>query len=365
MEPKEEREIQESELNQNVVQSGTGNVGEEVVVTDAPVKEEHEVNEVTKENKKGKKIKGKTVVIILGFILVLIIVALFIVLISQYNAGNEAFDNKNYLEAISKYEKISWYSDTEDRLTNAYIEYGMDRLNNDDCQTALSYFDKANLDENDEYVKYCNMFIKYYDDFKKAEENFNAGKLSKAKEIYSKIDSSFKYHDIKVADRLNTLKEYEKFVNLTGTKSGTGKMEVRHIYKRDNSQESWYADYTNSCDVTSQIQEDGSVKIFVTARFYSYSKYSSLSYALGEKEYTAYYSVTVKKDGSIPNKFGSFPAAVAPSGTKGNATLTYSDGKFTLDFLLDDKNYSQYFRNKYTSKITYKQLKYFLCRVIC
>jgi len=263
-------------------------------------------------------------------------------------------ESKKYTDAIASFEKISWYSDSSDKLTDAYYGYGIELMNNDDCTQALEYFNKIGLDSNNEHVKYCNLFNEYYPSFKDAEKKFADGNLSKAQEIYQKIDQSFKYKDVSVADRLATLKEYEKFVNLTGTKTGTGKMEVRHIYKRDGSWESWYADYTETADVTAKIQDDGSVKIFVTAKFYSYSKYSTLSYALGEKEYSAYYSVNVKKDEAIPSKFGSFPAAIAPSGTTGNATLTYSNGKFTLDFLLDDKNYSQAFRNKYTSKITYK-----------
>ena len=275
-------------------------------------------------------------------------------LLVQYNNANKALDSKEYLDAISMFEKISWYSDSSEKLNDAYYGYGKELMDADDCVTALQYFDKVGLDENNEDVKYCKMFNEYFDDFKKAEENFTDGKLAKAQEMYQKIDSTFKYKDVSVASRLATLKEYEKFVKLTGTKSGTGKMEVRHIYKEDGSWESWYADYTDYAEVTAQIQEDGSVKILVTAKFYSYSKYSTLSYDLGEKEYSGYYSVTVKKDGSIPSKFGTFPAAVAPSGTKGNATLTYSNGKFTLDFVLNDVNYSQYFSNKYTSKITYK-----------
>jgi len=313
-----------------------------------------ETTEVVRKTKTKKTIKIKNIIIILVIILLLALVTGFILLNSKYKAASKDFDNKNYLDAISKYEKISWYKDAEEKLNNSYTEYGIELMNNDDCQTALTYFDKAKLDENNEHVKYCNMFIKYYDAFKKAEEDYKAGKLSSAKEKYSKIDSSFKYNGISVADRLNTLKEYKKFVDLSGTKKGTGKMEVRHIYKRDGSWESWYADYSSTSEVKCQILENGNVKILITANFYSYSKYSTLSYALGEKEYTAYYTATVKKNGSIPSKFGSSTAAVAPSGTKGKATLKYSNGKFTLNFLLDDKNYSQHFRNKYTSKITYK-----------
>lgn len=301
-----------------------------------------------------KKNIGKIIAIIVVSLIVLSGVSVFALLLIQYNKGSKALDGKQYEDAITTLEKISWYSDSSEKLKDAYFGYGLELMNNDDCTQALEYFTKSGLDSNDENVKYCNMFNKYYSSFKTAEDYFKDGKLSKAKEAYEKIDNTFKYKEISVADRLSTLKEYEKFVNITGTKSGKGKMEVRHIYKRDGSWESWYADYTNSATVTAQIQEDGSVKINITAKFYSYSKYSTLSYALGEKEYSAYYSATVKKDGSIPSKFDSFPAAVAPSGTIGNASLTYSKNTFTLNFLLDDKNYSQAFRNKYTSKITYK-----------
>lgn len=310
------------------------------------------VNQQTAE--KPKKKIGKIIALIVAGLVVISGVVAFILLIMQYNKGVKALDGKQYTEAMTLLEKISWYSDSSEKLKEAYSGYAIELMNSDNCTEALDYFNKSGVNENDENVKYCNMFNQYYSSFKTAETYFKDGKLSKAKDAYNKIDKTFKYKDISVADRIATLNEYEKFVKLTGTKSGTGKMEVRHIYKRDGSWESWYANYTGYADVTAQIQEDGSVKINVTAKFYSYSKYSTLSYALGEKEYSGYYSVTVKKDEAIPSKFGSFPAAVAPSGQVGNAKLTYSSNKFTLDFVLDDKNYSQAFRNKYTSKITYK-----------
>lgn len=312
-----------------------------------------QVESATKPSK--KKVNVKLVIIAICLIVVIAIATAVVMLLSQYNNATKALESKKYSEAITAFEKINWYSDSKSKLNEAYLGHAKELMNADDCSTALQYFEKAGLDENNEDVKYCKLFVEYYDDFKLAEEYYTNGELAKAQEKFNKIDSTFKYKDVSVADRLATLKEYETFVKLTGTKSGKGKMEIRHIWKYDGSWDSWYADYTSYADVTAKIQEDGSVKISVEANFYSYSKWSSLSYGLGEKVYTSYHSVTVKKGGKIPSSFGKNPAVKAPSGTWGYGTLTYKNGVFKLSFLLDDKNYSTNFRNKYTSTITYNK----------
>ena len=301
-----------------------------------------------------KKIKPKTIIFIITVIIILVFVVFGIMGYLNYSDGNKAFENKNYLKAISKYEKISWLGDVKKRLNNAYVAYGNEFMNNDDCNNALIFFKKTNLGENDKNVKYCNMYNLYYDDFEKAEKYYEEGKLSHSLELYNKIDSSFTYHDVSVADRLRTLGEYERFVNLTGTKNGTGKTNVSHIWKRNGSWEGWDSDFDSTLEIKCIIQDDGTIKIILNASFLTFTNYSSLQSALKADTVTAYFNSVVNKDEEIPASFDSFPAVVANSGALGYASLTYSNGESTLNYLLDDVNYSQYFSNKYTSTITYR-----------
>ena len=263
------------------------------------------------------------------------------------------YSNGNYLDAIKYYKKSSFWVSEKD-YNKAYIEYGNTLKEKNNCEEALSYYKKGNLSEESEEITYCNVYLTNEKAFENAEREYEDGNLSKAKKLFEEIDNDFEYNKIKVSDRIKTLNDYSKFVNLTGEKSGSdGYMEVRHIYKKNGSWDSWYGNYSSIANVKCIIQEDGSVKISIVANFYSYTKWSSLSYGLGEKTTTAYFTVTVNKDDNLPSGYDSYPALKAPSGEVGYAELTYSNGKFSLNFTLDDINYSTSFRNKYTSKISY------------
>lgn len=338
----------------------------------------------------------------------------------NYSNGNSKFDSKDYKSAIKSYEKLdSNYKDVKSKLTSAYYEYGKELIEKNNYIEGNEYLVKANAESDDKHLVYSNALIsiddgKYseaidslknlegfldtdnilkkayylnaeklfadksyssakenyekagdYEDAKEkvnsgdmmiAEEYYKDGELYKAKQIYSKLPSDYTFNDIKVSDRLNTLKTYNAFVELSRGWKGKGKMEVRHIYKRDKSWESWYGSYTDYASFKCVIQEDGSVKVTGTANFYSYTNYSTVNYLVDSKDVDVPISFTVKKGGKIPAKLiSNYPALVAPDGTAGKVNISYSAKAIKLSFVLYDKNYSTYFSNKYTSSITFKK----------
>lgn len=338
----------------------------------------------------------------------------------HYSNGNSKYNSKDYKNAIKSFEKLDInYKDVRTKLNSAYVEYGKELVEKNDYSEGNKYLNKANVEETDNHLKYSNALVAIdngeystaistlkdlkdflnsekelqrayylyaeklfseksyssakenyenagdYEDAKEkinagdiltAEEYFKNGELYKAKQIFSKLPSDYTYNDIKVSDRLNTLNQYNAFVELSRNWKGKGKMEVRHIYREDKSWESWYGNYVGYASFKCVIQDDGSVKVTGTADFYSYTNYSSVNYLVNSKDVEVPISFTVKKGGKIPSKLVSgYPALIAPSGKVGKAKITYSSKEIKLNFELYDKEYSAYFSNKYTSKITYKK----------
>lgn len=267
----------------------------------------------------------------------------------NYAKALQLFQDKKYDEAITALEKMNDFEKTKEFLLDAYYGKANELFNSGKYKDAITYYEKSGVkDVEQKQINNAKIMI--------AEEKFQAGNLAEAQKLFKELDQTLEYNNVKVADRVALLKDYQSFINLIGTWSGTnGKVEVRHIYKRDGSWESWYSSYDDSMTVNCKINEDGSVTLSGKANFYTYTNYSSVNYLVNGKFVDVPYSVTIKKGEKIPTTLVKYPALVAPSGEIGYATLTYSNNKFSLSFTLNDKNYSQSFRNLYTSKITYSK----------
>ncbi len=270
----------------------------------------------------------------------------------SYAQAEKNVEEKNFDDAIEAFFELGDFLNSEEELNRAYYLKAEDLLENKKYKDAIDNYKKAKKYEDSENkINVCNFLL--------AEENYQAGKLYDAQKKFKKLPKDFEYNGLKVSERLDTLEKYKSFVDLSGTWKGSkGKYEVRQIWKYDGSWESWYNSFSSSFEITCVIKGDGSVKVSGNPTFYSYVNYSTLGYAVNEKEFDAPIDFTVKKGKKIPSKLvSSYPSAFAPDGTVGKTTLTYSSGKIKLSFTLNDTAYSQDFTNKYTSKITFKKVK--------
>lgn len=394
-------------------------IKEDKKIAKAEKKKAKSNNENEKKPIKKKKVIIIGLISVVVIVIAVVLLNVLILPGYKYNKAEDYCKNKQYDKAIKTYSGIKDFKDSRKLLKNAYFEYGKQLIENKKYSEAIENIEKSKHDEADAYINYAealqlfkdgkfdeaikalekmNNFEKaeeflldaYYGKANKlfeagkykdaityyeksgvkdleqrqinnakimlAEEKFQAGDLAEAKKMFLELDQTLEYNKVNVAARVAILNEYQSYINLIGTWSGTnGKLEVRHIYKRDGSWESWYSSYDHSMTVKCKINEDGSVTMSGIANFWTYTNYSTVNYLVNSKSVAVPYSVTIKKGEKIPTTLIKYPALVAPSGEIGYATLTYANNKFNLSFTLNDKNYSQSFRNLYTSKITYSK----------
>ena len=269
-----------------------------------------------------------------------------------YAKALENIEKGEYAKAIDALEKLPKFENADEELQRAYYLKGESLLKEENYEDAREAYEKSQ-DYKDAKDK-INI-----SDFLAADVQFNEGNLYEAKKLYEKLPKDLTYNDVKVSDKLDLLKKYDKFVKLSGTWNGkNGYFEVREIWKYNGSWENWYSSYVDKFDIKCVIDKSGDVKITGTANFYSYTNWSTLSYALNTKSVSVPIDLTVKADGSIPSKLVSkYPALVASDGTVGYVTLEYNGSQIKLNYSLNDTNYSQNFTHKFVSRITYNKVK--------
>lgn len=373
-----------------------------------------------KRSKAKKIIIIISIVIVLG-VAAFFALKLFILPSVNYNKANSKMEEHDYKSAVSIYESLGEFKDSKTKLDSAYFEYGKDLIKKEEYEEAINSFKKTTNKEKDKFIIYATALnnikkgeyetgIKslkemedfedakesvkkgYYlqgenylkdkkydsavksfteaDDYKdakdkinnalflNAEEAYKDGNLAVAKANFQKVDKDYEYNNVKVSDRLDTLNKYSSYVSLAGDYSGSGKMEVREIWKYDGSWESWYSSYSDSAKIRCVINDDGSVKITGNVDFYSYTNWSTISSYVNSKEISVPIAIDVKKGNKMPTTLASgWPALTANSGTVGKAKVTFESGKLKLSFDLNDKNYSQSFTHRYMSNATYSKKK--------
>lgn len=318
----------------------------------------------------------------MGIIILLIVVGILTKPIIMYNMGKSAIENEQYEKAIQLLQS-SKAEDTATYITYAEALLNISNKNYDDGINALKelgefeksgehvtkayYLKVEDLFANGEYAsaKGCYKQTNGYEDsenktticdFLIAEKYYQDGYLTTAKAAFENLPSDFGYNDITVSSRLATLEQYKNFIDLIGEWKGTnGKMTVRQDHPSTGLWESWDGEFTDYLDLHCKINDDGSVTISGKAKFFAYTRYSSLSTGLNPKEFLVPIEVTVGAGEAIPGTLvDSGPTtAISPSGTMGKASVTYSPGKISLSFVLQDNNYSANFNYRYTSNITY------------
>lgn len=237
----------------------------------------------------------------------------------DYAKALNNIETENYSDAIKSLEKMSGFEDADGTLKKAYYLRAEQLLTEENFDSAKEYYSKAiDYEDTKEKIDICS--------FLAAEKKYLEGNLYEAKALYEQLPKDLVYKDAKVSDRLDTLNKYDAFVKLSGTWKGTnGYFEVRHIYKRDGSWDSWYNSYTAEAPIKCVINGDGSVKITGTATFYSFTNYSTVNSAVKDKSIDVPISLTVKAGESIPQKLVTdYPALVASSGEIGNVNITYT-----------------------------------------
>lgn len=270
----------------------------------------------------------------------------------EYAEALNNLEGKNYVDAIKPLEKLSGFENADEKLKEAYYLRAGELLDEEKFDNAKEYYSKA-LDYEDakEKIEICR--------FLTAEKKYLEGYLYEAKTLYEELPKDLVYKNVKVSDRLETLSRYDAFVKLSGTWKGTnGYYEVRHIYKRDGSWESWYNSYSAEAPIKCVINGDGSVKITGRATFYSFTNYSTVNSAVKNEDVDVPIDITVKAGETIPKKLvTNYPGLIANSGVIGYANVEYTGKEIKLNFSLNDSDYSQYFSNKYTSRITFNSKK--------
>jgi len=258
----------------------------------------------------------------------------------------------NYLDAIQGLTDIGDFEKAPYYLKMAYYLYGESLVESKKYDEAIEQFILADdYEDAKDKIKMSNLL--------KAEKYYKEGSLVEAKAIYSKIDKDFEYEGIKVSDRLNTFKKYSGYVNLAGSWKGTnGLMTVKHIYKSNGSWDSWKNIYTSDLTLKCIIADDGSVKVFGSTNFFTFTNYDDEVSKVGYDniEIPIFLDVKAGKpfSGAILNKYQAFKVK---DGTVGYVTLTYSNNKIVLSYKLDDVKFSKDYRNLYTSTITYTKVK--------
>lgn len=322
-----------------------------------------------KESKKNKKI----IIIVL---LIIVVIAFFIVLfktvlvpLNNYKKANQYLENKEYDKAIELYKKNEKYKDSKENIKKAYYEQGLSLIENEKYDEAIKVLKNASGDELENYLLYANAMIDFkggkynlaltkfekLKDFKRsndsanycnlmlAEQKYKEGKLVEAKTMFSELDKDLEYNNVKVSSRLEILEKYKAFVNLCGTWTGTnGKMSVRQTHDSTGLWDQWDGTYQSALKLNCIINEDGTVTLKGSASYYAYTNYSSLSK----------YLKTPEKSLTIDKTVSSMPKNLASSG---NASLTYSGGKFSLSYDYKDSNSSMNFTYRYKSSITYSK----------
>ena len=239
------------------------------------------------------------------------------------NALSECLGAKAVYDSVDKYHEASYL--LAESLFSSH-----------DYASAKKYFATA-----DTYSDAESMQIAC--DFMIAETAYKNGELNTAKNGFEKLPSDYSYQSVSVADRLKTLSKYSTYVSMCGVWSITSsKMEVWQYWNYNWSGDSWYRE---SCDrteltITCKIQEDGKVLIAGNFSMTKYTNYSSLSAYLKERTDKITFS---KEVSSVPYDLE----------IRTNYKLTFSGGKFTIDYYNKDNNSSQNFTYIYKTKHVY------------
>ena len=182
---------------------------------------------------------------------------------------------------------------------------------------------------------------------------------TKQKKIYDTLPKDLSYNGVKVSEKISLLKKYNDIIPLCGTWEGTnGVYDIKQVKKANGAWESWKNKYENTFTLKCRITDPGKIKITGTPKFVSYTSYSEQSEDLELKEIEVPVSLSIKAGSKAPTKIvDKYAALKVKDGTKGYVTITYSSGKLSLSFTLNDYNYSKEYYHKYTSNITYKKAK--------
>lgn len=341
-------------------------------------KNEKNRNEVKQDKKKvldivkdKKKVITIFVILIMIVIITIVLIKLLFIPLFNYNKANDYLEKGNYIKAIKLFENYKDYKDSNDKIKEAYYEYGISLIDEEKYEDAITMFKNAKGDSLEKYISYANAMIDFNDqkyntalsafkdlsDFKSskdyvnysnlmlAEEQYKKGNLVSAKKMFSDLDKDLEFNDLKVSDRLEILEKYKDYVNLCGIWTGTnGKFSVRQTHDSTGLWDQWDNQYNAELNLKCIINEDGTVTLKGDAKYYIFTNYSSLSQ----------YLKTPQKSLSINKTVSSIPSEIA-TGT--NVRLTYSGGKFSLVYDYKDANSSMYFTYRYKSSITYNTRK--------
>ncbi len=341
-------------------------------------------------------------VIITGIILIIIFNSPAFI----YKRAENYLEKNKYDQAISCYEKLEDYKDSQDKCKQAYLGAGKEAIASGEYQKALELLQKASGEELNDYIQYANALIalnngeldtaisglmslgdfeeaksflneanyqkaeklyaeKKYADAKTyylktegfedvakklqncnlmvAEGKYRDGDLKEAKKLFLELPKDLEFEGIKVSVRLATLEKNAKIVDMCGIWNGKdGKLSVRQTHKSTGLWDQWDGEYTNTLELKCIINDDGTFTIKGTANYWVYTNYSSLSHLLKTSNRSKSFSV---KGTTIPQNI------VNDSSIK----ITYDGSKFHLNYDFTNNNYSMNFDYRYKSSVTYSK----------
>ena len=288
---------------------------------------------------------------------------------STYALADADEKREKYEKAIEGFDSVSSYSDAKERI----FAIGLSLLKLKDYTLAETAFEKVDTSESEAYYNYAlgkEAFeqsryddAKYYFakctvedaedlrtacDYLIAEERYRNGELNKAKTRFESLPKDYSYNNgVTVGERLEQLEKFKSFVALCGTWKPTDNyIESRNIYRRNGSWDNWYIDSVvsnQSITVRCVINEDSTVTLKGEVSFYCFTDYSSLKEYCNATQTTR--TFTIKNVTQVPASY------VIDS----NTTLKFANNVFSISYYVKDE-YSAYFYNTYTSRVTFGRL---------
>lgn len=326
---------------------------------------------------------------------------------AYYGKAIELLESKNYVEAANAFKNSNWYGDSDEKI----LEMGKLILEDGDYDTAVVVFDSSRSLQNNEYAQYANGMLNYQNKkYNEASMNFNkAGTLfdseekynestykyaeqqiesknyEKAKTAYAqikeyedsakminacdlmlakaemesgnletalnalqKLPEAYSYNNIGVSELLNKLNNNSQWVSVCGKWKSINGLATSDCRSRisGNQMGTWSheieaGDY--ALDIKCSLNDDGTITVSGNGVLFEFTNWSTIQIGL---DYNVNKSVSFSK--TIDSS--SFGKAIEMDE---NITVTFSDGKVILKYIVNDDNSSTGFTYKYETNITY------------
>ncbi len=252
--------------------------------------------------------------------------------------ADQLYSGEEYQRAADLYSEVG----NTEKEREAGLAYGDQLFDSGDYQAALDVYEKY---EDAERVAKAQDAIEQQrlaSVFDEAESHFQSQDYSSAREEFASLPEGYERNGVSSSTRVGQIDAAQPVLDAAGRYSGSGSFRSKEIWSAgDGRWESWdYDDVPCSCVVECSINDDGSVTVTVSASYtYAYT-YSSLSRYVKQRTATTDFTATVRSMSEF-------------SATENNATLTYSNGTFSLSYYNYVDNESAYFDYEYTGSYTY------------